>query len=473
MAVSLIPENYKVFRGQNNLLGIVKISKNSKEDIIIPSFYVKALTARSYNRIYFMCVPVNADEGEAILRTYNGKTQFNGPIFDIKFGSDCIYVKTVEPRSNSVSWALVNKDLEPVKYLGDFAFTYYNADKDNYIPLSGKETVEITKPNGVRYKLYKKTGETEEYIVYSAKKKEPVVELPPEFYDIKINCRRNSITLTPSDRKTDLEVAVINNITNYESLFTDLLQVLPEKDSKMVTVGRHEEKEDTFIYRKVPAAKAEAFSSLVRTVKSKDDGIGIIVTSKYLKEKQSGLSGIALINALNKELNSGFTLLAEDGPDGRKYYVKVMKVGSDLVTLVRFHKSVKVVCNISQLGKDKVVSDEELMYILKYCESKGSKTEVFKVQLDKTFSLGDKAIPDSFIPRNIANNKDIKGRIKEFDYGYKNGFILKAWFDGNESKKITLRLILFDDFIYVPKRKTSDKNIVYQSRTNDTFIKLI
>lgn len=472
MAVSLIPENYRVFKGQNNLLGIIKISKNSKEDIIIPSFYVKALTARSYNRIYFMCVPVNADEGEAILRSYNGKTQFNGPIYDIKFGADCIYVKTLEPRNNSISWALVSKDLEVVKYLGDFKFTYYNADKDNYIPISGKETVEITKPNGVRYKLYKKTGETEEYVVYT-KKKEPVVELPPEFYDVKINCRRNSIILTPFDKKTDSEIATISNIENYENLFTEFLEVLPEKETKSVTVGRHEEKELTIKYKKVPTSKIELFINIVRTVRSKDDGIAIIVTSKYIKEKQKDLHGVALMTAINQELNNGFTMIAEDGPDKRKYFVKVMKVGSDLVTMVRFYKSNKIVCTVNQLGKDKVVTDDELMYMLKYCESKNSKTEVFKVALDKTFSLGDKTIPDGFIPRNIANNKDVKGRIKKFDYEYKNGFILKAWFNGEDVKKITLRMILFDNFIYIPKRKTSDKNIVYQSKTNDTYVKLI
>lgn len=472
MAASLIPENYKVFQGQNTLLGIVKISKNNKEDIIIPSFYIKALVARSFNRIYFMCVPVNADEGEAILRSYNGKTQFNGPIFDIKFGSNCIYVRTIDPRINNVSWALLNRDLEVVKYIGDFRFTYYNAEKDNYIPISNKETVEITKPDGVRYKLYKGTGETEEYAVYKPKK-EQVVELTPEFYDIRVNCRRNSITITPIDRKTDSEIANINNIAEYENLFTDLLEVLPEKDTKQVLVGRHEEKELNITYRKVPTSKVEMFTNIVRTVKSKDDGIAIVVTSKYIKEKQKGLHGVALMTAINQELNNGFTLIAEDGPEGKKYFIKVMKVGSDLVTMVRFYKSAKIVCTVNQLGKDKIITDEELMYLLKYCEAKNSKTEVLKIKLDKTFSLGDKAIPDGFLPRNIANNKDVRSRIKKFDYEYKNGFILKACFNGEEAKQITLRMILFDNFIYIPKRRSTDKNIVYQSKTNDTYIKLI
>lgn len=474
MAVSLIPENYKVFQGNNNLLGIVKISKNGKEDIIIPSFYTRALTARSYNRIYFLCVPVNADEGEAILRSYNGKTQFNGLIFDVKFGADCIYVKTKEPRSGALGWVLVNKDLEIVKHLGDFTFTYYNVNKDNYIPLSGKETVEITRPNGVKCKLYKKTGEIEEYVVYTAKKKEPVVEAPPEFYDIKINCRRNSITLTPTNKKVDSEIASINSIENYENLFTEFLQVLPEKDGRTVTVGRHEEKEVIITYKKVPANKVEMFSNIVRSVRSKDDGISIVVVSKYVKEKQKGLSGLALMTAINQELNNGFTLVAEDGPMGRKYYTKIMKLGSDLITMVRFSKSAKIVCCISQLGKDKIVSDEDLLYMLKYCESKNSKTEVFKLDVDGVIGENSRTIMDNInIPRNIANNKDIRGRIKNYDYDYKRGFGLKAYFNGDENRKIGFKLLIYDDFVFIPRRKASDKNIVYQSKTNDTFIKLV
>ena len=199
----------------------------------------------------------------------------------------------------------------------------------------------------------------------------------------------------------------------------------------------------------------------------------IVVTSKYIKEKQKGLHGVALMTAINQELNNGFTLIAEDGPEGKKYFIKVMKVGSDLVTMVRFYKSAKIVCTVNQLGKDKIITDEELMYLLKYCEAKNSKTEVLKIKLDKTFSLGDKAIPDGFLPRNIANNKDVRSRIKKFDYEYKNGFILKACFNGEEAKQITLRMILFDNFIYIPKRRSTDKNIVYQSKTNDTYIKLI
>ncbi len=472
MGVTLIPENYKVFLGTNNLFGIVKISKNGKEDVIIPNFYIKALTARSYNRIYFMCVPVNADDGEVILRSYNGKTQFNGPIFDIKFGSDCIFVKTIEPSSKQISWALINKDLEVVKYLGDFVFSYYNADKDNYIPISGKETVDVMRPNGLRYKLYKKTGELEECVVYTRKKEEEQ-ELPPEFYDITLNFRKNSISINPFDKKTDREIAVINKLESYENLFNELLGVLPQKSSKEVTVGRHTEKEVIMTYKKIPTNKVEVFISIVRSVKSKDDGIAIIATSKYIKEKNKGITGNDLMLAINKELNSGFTLIDEHGPENKKFYTKVMKIGSDLIAMIRFSKSNKIVCCMSALGSEKILSDDDLMYVLKYCESKGSKAEVLKVEVDKTFSLGYKQVPDNFIPRSIANNKDIRGRIKKFDYAYKNGFVLKAHFSDDTSKNITLRMILFDDFTYIPKRKTSDKNIVYSSRTNDTFVKLI
>lgn len=455
----MIPENYEVVQNQNSrLFGVAKKDKTGKLNLIVPCLNISASVARPYNRIFIAFAPMYSDNNSMTLRNYNGNIQLDSNVFDVKFGKDCIYIKTIEPRTGKIAWALLDKDLNVMKYLIDFKFTCQTHDVDYHLP-TGRERLEVQGANGQIYHITTKTGELEEYHRYE--KKETIKkDIPAECYNVVIDTDTNKIRAIAFPSGTEIGVNVIGDVGSPIGL--KLVARLLGIESEVVV------KDNRALYEKVPAKKAELLFSLFRLFKPYESIINLLLLANYIISTR-GSEDLNLLAEAYKELVNGMTTVSADFKDGRKvYYMSLYMWKDSFYGFVKDRQS-RITNLIARAVPGGGLSSEVLdgisdieaagyKFNIKYLNSKRIKSEETKVTRGANPRLSASAL----------NNPTLKGRIAKFTYSTELELTIDLSVGekdcGNQS------LLIGDELNYIPKHKSNDKNLVYSGKVNDIYV---
>lgn len=455
----MIPDNYEVVQNQNNrLFGVARKDKAGKLNMIVPCLNKSAAVARPYNRIFIAYAPVYSDNNSMTLRNYNGNIQLDSNVFDVKFGKECIYIKTVEPRTGKVAWALLDKDLNILKYLIDFRFTCQTHEVEYYLP-NGRERLEVQGANGQIYHLTTKTGELEEYHRYE-KKDTTVKQLPAEYYNIIVDTDTNKVRAIAYPGGTEILVNVIGDIGSPIGLklIGKLLDIECGADIK----------DGRALYEKVTAKKAELLFSLLRLFKPYEGVINLLLLVNY-KISTGGNSDGGLLAEVYKELVNGMNTISADFKDGRKvYYMALYTWKGSFYGFVKDRQS--RITNVlaravpgGGLSSDVLESIDTMgvdgcKFNIGYVGCARIKGEETKVSRGANPRLSVSAL----------NNPTLKGRIAKFTYSTELKLEVELSVNGKACGKQSL--LIGDELNYIPKHKSNDKNLVYSGKVNDLFV---
>lgn len=471
--MDLIPDNYKVVQDPNNrLFGVYRLDKSGKLLPLIPCMNKIAAVARAYNRIYILYMPMSSDNGSMILRNYNGNLQLDENLLNIKFGKECIYARTIEPRSKQICWALLDKDLNVVKYLKDFIFTCVKDDLDFYLP-SGRERLEVQDATGQIYHLTARTGELEEYHKYERKLNVAPIPVKADKYNIVIDSYKNTIKAIQFPGGAELNVNTITSVKMYIEAFSKLLGEEHSERKEKIEVGRHSEENTVYMFKNIIASKAELFFKLIRQFKAYDSLTNLVILARYLQ--LNGVSNDKLIEATLLELKSNTYKI---NTDKTTYGLKLYSIGNDVFGFIQKPDS-RISSFQYRMTPNGLIEDGGIISITTTCGKSGitaSKLEILECnvtpKLSKTYVKSAKS--SGHLSYNTLNNPSLKGRIDRYAYTneYSVELAVRPESGGIVGEAFNLELIIGDELQYEPRHRSNDKNIVYSGKINDIFIYL-
>ena len=454
-----IPKNYRVIE-ELGLKGIVKVARDGSEKQVAECVYRWCLPAKCYGRIVIATLPAGVDSIK--LTNHNGKEACGLPIFNIRFGASCIYIRTQRADNGDAAWCLLNKDFSPVKWLPDFQIIDKTCNNSYYIPIN-HEYMKVQAADGRIYSVQLATGDSEEIREEEKVKRNTVAEYNPTLYDIEVGTKDNSIVAIPNEGPS-VNVTRLLNIYNYIDLFEALLGKEAKKGIVNIQVRGKTEEFAKYTYSNVPVNVAKQFMVLVRRFEYMGDASVTGFLYKYIKATNQ--ENVNILECLNKELSNGFTTVLNE-KDGY-YGVKSYFFTNRLYVLVRNKNGRLVTCayDISgnAIGQDSLLVLEQA-YALGGLNAAKLEVEDFNTNIINCSKGQTGKLPR---PLSVKNRKELNNNIKSSYYDR----IVQVDLDnkiklGNDYGNISFTVAICDGFTYMPKSQRNARTMIAKGRTNN------
>jgi len=463
-----VPKNYKVIES-NGLKGLVRIAKDGSEKTVVECINKICLPAKSYGKIFIAYLPVG-EEQSIRLCNYNGSVACKLPIYNIRFGASSLYIRTINPANNEVSWCLLNKNLIPVRYLGDFEITDRYCNDRYYIPV-GHEFMEVTKADGKKYSVELTTGNVEE-IKPIIRKRPEVVEVIPTKYDITFDIIKERISATP-DVGTEFNVQRLSNLYEHMKLFTLLLGAPAEKLTEHEIKGSKEKRFD-YKFSNIAKDKAELFFSVVRRFENMGDSESLPLICKHIQNKFKSLGvSFDMLTELYKELHTDFYVVKKE-KDGN-YEVKCYAVGGNIVVLVQ-NKNGRLVPVVHNIENSSAFDENDCLVLKSTYQIAGYNS--LELKIDNLFVNSVQCTEDQTCklprPYSVLKRKELNNTIKSTYYEglHQVEVDVKVPMLNNTFENISFSIGICDGFCYIPKSQRYAKTVVAKGKTNNILVML-
>lgn len=459
-----VPKNYRVIES-NGLLGLVKVAKDGFEKTVLESINKICVPAKSYGKIYIAYMPVG-EEQSIILCNYNGKEVCKLPVFNIRLGAGCIYIRTAHPSTKELAWCLLDKDLKAIKYLEDFKITDKYCGTGYYIPV-GQGYIEVTNTEGRRYYLELGNGNMEEIITVTPNEKKAAIEIKPTKYDIMIDIRKDMVWAIP-DLGEYINITRLNDITKYVKLFALIL------GAPVMKIQQGKDIDAEYKFKDVPVDVADKFFKLLRRFENMGDISALQYIYKHIQNKfRDTNTGYNMLTELNKELHLGFKVITRE-KDGN-YEIKCYIVEDNIIVLVQ-NKNGRLVSVVHNIINSKLFDDNDRLLINGVYNITGKKSIELIIHEIYLNSMQCNEEQTCKLPRpySVLHRSEINSGIKNTYYERLNQVELDLHIpikDGS-FEEISFNIGICDGFCYVPKVRRYTKTVVDKGRTNNILVLL-
>ena len=460
MKNTLIPENYEVIE-ELGLKGLVRIAKDDSQKLVLDCVHKLCLPAKSYGKIVIATLMNGEDSIK--LTNYNGSEECKLPIFDIKFGANAIYIKTLKDGGNEVSWCLLDKKLKPVHYVGNFEIVDRRCADSYYIPVR-QEFIEVRDEDGNYYNMQLSTGYLEE--VRRSKRVE-VVEVAPTAYRVDVDTVKNIITAVSNLGKS-VNITAIHDVVKFKELFEVLLEKKAKVTSEKATVrGKVEDQIVGYSFSDIRVDLVDKFAELVKNFEYMADAEILIMLYKYVKVTNKD-KDINTMELLSKELTSGFTTVVNES-DG-SYSMKCYFFSNKLFIMVR-SKNGRIVTTTYDIG-GKAFEEDELRLLEKAYELAGFNAAPVEIVDFDVSKIDTNASHTGKLPRpfSVLKRKEINNVIKSSYYGRIIQIDITELVVGQVRGEMSFTVAVCDDFTYIPKLKSNASTIVTSGKTNNILV---
>ena len=459
-----VPKTYRVVKS-NGLLGLVKIAKDDSEKTVLECINKICVPAKSYGKIFIAYMPVG-DEQSIRLSNYNGKEMCKLPIFNIRFGAGCIYIRTAHPTTQELTWCLIDKNLRAVRYLGDFQITDAYCNNGYYIPI-GKGYMEVTTADGKKYYVDLSNGDMEEIVIITPNMKKEVVEAKPTKYDIMLDIRKDLIWAIPDIGK-DININRLNNLSEYVKLFAMIL------GAPVVKIPQDQGIDADFRFNEVASDVAEAFFKIIKRFENMGDITSLQYICKHIQNKfNEKNAAFSMLTELNRELHEGFKVIIKE-KEGN-YEVKCYVVEDVIVVLIQ-NKNGRLVPAVYSISNSGLFDENDRLIINSTYNAIGRSSAELKVHQIYVNTVQCNQEQTGKLPRpySILNRREVNSNIKDTYYERLHQIELDLHLPITETffEELALNVGIFDGFCYIPKAKRNTKTVVDKGRTNNILVML-
>lgn len=428
-----IPTNY-IIQELNGFKGIIRRDKKGDKWTWQP-FYKALLVSKTYGRIIVAYAEASSTESYLKLSSYDKKEHIPILAYDVIFGENFMYVKTIKPSTGELEWCLVRDDFKGGKFLGDFEFMGRSKSMPFHMPVNTLEThIKLPDEKVMKIKLVSGDIVEDESLAPKVEAK-PVVEEVIPFYDVIINATEKKIQLlNPKTAKVVKESGYIGEIEQYADIIKSML-------GKMDNVERE---------------VADKLLDFFKLFESFVHGMALPIVFTYVKHRNSKLGIKEMLDAMIAEVTNGW-FKREDGKEFKLYmqgtiFLAMSKTKNGKVTVAPYmlHEG------------DDLLSDDEMMALVNCYKANGFNTtrlQINDVTLDSTVTdeheLKEWPSPYS-VRQRIAFASDISSfKYKQINLYMVHGCVLTERSEDQGELEITVALC--EDFSYKPKKKVGGK----------------
>ncbi len=423
-----IPNNYVVMN-YNGLKGILRRDKKGDKWLWEPT-YKHLIVSKTFGKILVAYLSAISQDDFLKICSYKGDLALQAKVYDVMFGENCLYVKTVRPSTNELEWCKVNEDFKGGTFLGNFEILSRNKAMPFHIPV-GTDYV-IVDINGVQKKLMIHTGEFEELKV-----NKPVVKPPEEIindYNIFVNPDTKTVQLLHSEKNTILKQSTA---VGEVEVYTEIIKAM---------MGGFE---------KVPKARAEKLITFLSEFEHYGNAIALPVLLEYTKARVSG-DVETILDSMIKELQTGWKEI------GNGYSAKVYTSGSIILSLIKSKDNKITVAPYMINGEDGILEVNEVEALVGCYKSTGVKTarlEIKESTLDETIT-DEEETSNWPSPYSIRQRPSMASDVKDFKYRKVDVFFVKTNVIGKDAKNygdVGFSIGICDSFTYRSKKKIGGK----------------
>lgn len=432
-----IPKQYKVIE-ENGLKGLIRVGPKGNK-LLMEIAFNEIIVGRAYNKI-LICASM-ATTNHMLLYTPNGRVALGAKIYDIIFGRDFLYIKTIRPSSGGLEWGLVDKEFAGAKFIGDIEFV----DRSSMIPFYTKQgyTSTTVRMGDKLYILDYVSGELTEIVERNTKEEERV-----EFCNIYFKLEDDTEEKANNPHNC---VYLLNTRNNSEILrSTSIGELKHYRDAISNILGGTEN---------IPIERAKNLVECITMVEKYGNGVFLPVVAEYVSNRLGTDDRDALVKHMREELVHGWGKLDEEGNLCKLY----TSGGVGVVLIKMIHGKITVVPFIINRSNG-VVSEDDIDKIRKCYRKTGCKT--VRLELSRVKNIGKTAQFDNYanmlsLPYCVEQRKRMKSQIKNISYRYVEEFEVECkilskyeYEDTNDYGTVKFNLVLFNDLIYLNKKRS-------------------
>lgn len=432
MAISArysIPANY-VIVDYNGLKGIQRKGKNGVKWLWEP-VYTHLIVSKTFGKI--LITHRSALSGEDFMRIsdYKGDLQIDAPVYDVLFGEDFLYIRTIRPSTGQLEWCKVNNDFKGGLFLGDFEVLTRDMEMPYHVP-KGRQFV-IINANGEMKELLLDTGKilgkSPEQI------EQPIVDMPvvPQnkyipYCNVFINNEKSTVQLIdPADGRVVRQSIAIGELEAYTPIISMILGGLEN----------------------IPIQRAEKLLNMLSKFEYYGNAIALPVLYQYCKDRSNGDVDI-IIDMMVSELE-------KDWYDfGAGFKAKIYTSGSIILTLIHVRDEKILTAPYMIRGEDgilEVCEVEDLVNCYKVTGTKTAQLKITSAVLDYTMT-DEEDTKEWETPYSIRQRQSMAVDVKEHKYQKIYVFNIVTNIlgrDGVDNGDIYLNVAICDGFTYKSK----------------------
>ena len=441
MAIGLkysIPKNYDVVM-YNGLKGIQRKDKNGVKWLWDP-IYKQLIVSKTFGKIMVAHLSALSKEDFLRISTYKGDLALKAKVYDVMFGENVLYVKSVRPSTGQLEWCMVNDDLQGGKFIGDFEIVKRRESMPFHIPV-GTDSI-VVSVDGVEKKLLLHTGELEEIKKYIPPKEEVV-----DSYKVYINTEKNCIQLLhPTKSVLMKQSSCVGEIGVYTEIIKNMLGG----------------------FENIEKSKAEKLIEFISHFEHYGNAIVLPILYVYCRARATSESEDILANMIKEITDNWYDV------DG-KYKVKLYTSGSIILGLVKLDSGKITVAPYMIDGKDGVLTVPEVEALVTCYKETGSKTAMININealIDETIT-DEEEVAKWPSPNTVRLRETVAADIKVFKYQKIEVIYVDAGIIGKnrlDYGSIGLHLAICKDFTYKSKNKMRGEDWVV---TNTCYAQVV
>lgn len=429
-----IPKNYIVTENHSGLKGIVRRDKAG--DKVTWEYLYKFLTiSKTYGKILVAHLSTLAEargENWITISNYKKERVVKAKVYDVLFGENFLYIKTVSNVKGTVEWCRVEEGLDKAKFIGEFEVVGRNPRYPHHIPV-GTDFIIVKMEDGTTKKLMLHSGNLEDYSIPKPMPKATNKVQP--FYRVEIDEVENRLVAYHTETGEELlRSKSIGEIRMYSSVIKALL-VNPEKALRI---------------------DVENLFKFIGKFENYGNALPLIILYEYVKaclpSVTEGEEGYIMPGMLD-EIESGWV----DIGDGVKLSVYFLATG----VLALFKSPDGIITSapyIIEAGSEMFTQDElgALDRAYKKTNSQAAYMSIAEISVESE-SRDPKNAKDWGLPYSINQRPEFAVDIRDYSYTVCNTFQVKGKvcdIYGAEHGEISIMLGLCRNFYYWSKNKS-------------------
>jgi hypothetical protein len=425
------------------------------------------------------------------LSNFDGKKPLPLRVHDIMMGDSCLWVKTVNPETRQLEWALVNEQLTGLKWCGQFiiesndlardmsAVNFANPDwienRQYYIPLKTKYVL-VTTPDGEKKKLNLLSGDMADIISATKKEKKSANAYAMQFSDNTLKFKPVIISQNKEGRThveflDDTHAKSSVCIGELEDTSVIIVHILggdsPYVSDSDVDVSGIAKINDRYFVSVNTAIK------MVELMSKLENGfIGSILYTLYDKavNEKNTLTAEQRIECMIHELNRNDWY--KDEKTKAEYKVYACGNGTVYYALAKLGNKIHIGCYVydeeSELSLFNEEENKEIRATMQKLSAEGNTTVSLKIQSAHVKEIMHNVSDMDYIalPYSIAQIKGFEDKIENYSYGAIARVDIKCAVPGL-NRELTIPIAVCKDFKYFA---VGDKSEV---KTNMSSVSII